>query len=187
MTAFYWIYRGLFPGGDVDDLLHITTHISSSLLCLALHVTLISIFELYICIHPSPPTFDFNFSVVFFSFPFFLRRFCCCNNFFGIEMMNWITLLDCLPSLPRLASPLRFCFVWPGDLEKSLAECIVDSELETECKVVRRLKLILDKEIQEISTMKRNVSRTLQEYASLTRSYEVSSNHNQLKEPHFLK
>lgn len=65
-----------------------------------------------------------------------------------------------------------------GDLEKSLAECIVDSELETESKVVRRLKLILDKEIQEISTLKRNVSRTLQEYASITRNYEVSSNNN---------
>lgn len=61
-----------------------------------------------------------------------------------------------------------------GELEKSIAECIVDSELETECEVVRRLKLILDNEIQEISTLKRNVSRTLQEYASLKRNYEVS-------------
>ena len=70
-----------------------------------------------------------------------------------------------------------FSFHWnfiTGELEKSLAECIVDSELETECEVVRRLKLILDNEIQEISTLKRNVSRTLQEYASLKRNYEVS-------------
>ncbi|XP_075146063.1 rho GTPase activating protein at 92B [Haematobia irritans] len=70
--------------------------------------------------------------------------------------------------------PLHHVLLNSGDLEKSLAECIVDSELETECKVVRRLKLILDKEIQEISTLKRNVSRTLQEYASLTRSYEAA-------------
>lgn len=62
--------------------------------------------SLYLYTSP-PPTFDFNFSVVFFSFPFFLRRFCCCNNFFGIEMMNWITLLDCLlSSSPRFATPL---------------------------------------------------------------------------------
>ncbi|XP_013115029.2 rho GTPase-activating protein 92B [Stomoxys calcitrans] len=70
--------------------------------------------------------------------------------------------------------PLHHVLLNSGELEKSLAECIVDSELETEFKVVKRLKLILDKEIQEISTLKRNVSRTLQEYASLTRSYEAS-------------
>lgn len=58
-----------------------------------------------------------------------------------------------------------------------MAECIIESELETETKVVRRLKNILDKEIQEISTLKRNVSRTLQEYTSLKRSYEVSADH----------
>jgi len=62
-----------------------------------------------------------------------------------------------------------------GELEKTIAECSIESELETETKVVRRLKNILDKEIQEISTLKRNVSRTLQEYTSLKRSHEVSS------------
>lgn len=66
------------------------------------------------------------------------------------------------------------CFPIAGELEKTMAECIIESELETEAKVVRRLKNILDKEIQEISTLKRNVSRTLQEYTSLKRSHEVS-------------
>ncbi|XP_065355103.1 rho GTPase-activating protein 92B [Calliphora vicina] len=70
--------------------------------------------------------------------------------------------------------PLHYVLVNCGELEKSIAECIVDSELETECEVVRRLKLILDNEIQEISTLKRNVSRTLQEYASLKRNYEAA-------------
>ncbi|XP_037807344.1 rho GTPase-activating protein 92B [Lucilia sericata] len=70
--------------------------------------------------------------------------------------------------------PLHHVLVNCGELEKSIAECIVDSELETECEVVRRLKLILDNEIQEISTLKRNVSRTLQEYASLKRNYEAA-------------
>jgi len=67
------------------------------------------------------------------------------------------------------------CFPIAGELEKTMAECIIESELETETKVVRRLKNILDKEIQEISTLKRNVSRTLQEYTSLKRSHEVSA------------
>ncbi|KAH8360006.1 hypothetical protein KR093_010182, partial [Drosophila rubida] len=61
-----------------------------------------------------------------------------------------------------------------GELEKTIAECSIESELETETKVVRRLKNILDKEIQEISTLKRNVSRTLQEYTSLKRSHEAA-------------
>ncbi|KAL9888662.1 rho GTPase activating protein at 92B isoform 1-T1 [Glossina fuscipes fuscipes] len=70
--------------------------------------------------------------------------------------------------------PLHHVLVNCGELEKSIAECIVDSELETETEVVRRLKLILDNEIQEISTLKRNVSRTVQEYTSLKRSYEAA-------------
>lgn len=65
-----------------------------------------------------------------------------------------------------------------GELEKSIAECIVDNELETETEVVRRLKQILDNEIQEISSLKRNVSRTVQEYQSLKRSYEVFTHNN---------
>lgn len=76
-----------------------------ALLCLALHVTLISIFDLYICIHLLLLHLILIYLSSFSSFPFFLRRFCCCNNFFGIEMMNWITLHDCLlSSSPRLAS-----------------------------------------------------------------------------------
>lgn len=74
--------------------------------CLALHVTSISIFDLYICIHLSPPTFDFNFSVVFFSFPFFLRRFCCCNNFFS-ELKWWIELLYTIACCRRRLASLR--------------------------------------------------------------------------------
>uniref|UniRef100_A0A1A9Z3T8 Rho-GAP domain-containing protein n=1 Tax=Glossina pallidipes TaxID=7398 RepID=A0A1A9Z3T8_GLOPL len=70
--------------------------------------------------------------------------------------------------------PLHHVLVNCGELEKSIAECIVDSELETETEVVRRLKLILDNEIQEISALKRNVSRTVQEYTSLKRSYEAA-------------
>ncbi|XP_030374247.1 rho GTPase-activating protein 92B [Scaptodrosophila lebanonensis] len=61
-----------------------------------------------------------------------------------------------------------------GELEKTIAECIIENELETETKVVRRLRHILEKEIQEISISKRNVSRTLQEYTSLKRSYETA-------------
>ncbi|EDV41742.1 uncharacterized protein Dana_GF17627 [Drosophila ananassae] len=70
--------------------------------------------------------------------------------------------------------PLQKVLANCGELEKTMAECIIESELETETKVVRRLKNILDKEIQEISTLKRNVSRTLQEYTSLKRSYEAA-------------
>ncbi|XP_017482431.1 PREDICTED: LOW QUALITY PROTEIN: rho GTPase-activating protein 92B-like [Rhagoletis zephyria] len=70
--------------------------------------------------------------------------------------------------------PLHHVLSNCGELEKSIAECIVDSELETETEVVRRLKQILDNEIQEISSLKRNVSRTVQEYQSLKRSYEAS-------------
>ncbi|XP_011179269.2 rho GTPase-activating protein 92B [Zeugodacus cucurbitae] len=70
--------------------------------------------------------------------------------------------------------PLHHVLSNCGELEKSIAECIVDNELETETEVVRRLKQILDNEIQEISSLKRNVSRTVQEYQSLKRSYEAS-------------
>ncbi|KAH8374890.1 hypothetical protein KR200_008241, partial [Drosophila serrata] len=70
--------------------------------------------------------------------------------------------------------PLQKVLANCGELEKTMAECIIESELETETRVVRRLKNILDKEIQEISTLKRNVSRTLQEYTSLKRSYEAA-------------
>ncbi|XP_022209924.2 rho GTPase-activating protein 92B [Drosophila obscura] len=70
--------------------------------------------------------------------------------------------------------PLQKVLANCGELEKTIAECIIESELETETKVVRRLKNILDKEIQEISTLKRNVSRTLQEYTSLKRSHEAA-------------
>ncbi|XP_033167094.1 rho GTPase-activating protein 92B [Drosophila mauritiana] len=70
--------------------------------------------------------------------------------------------------------PLQKVLANCGELEKTMAECIIESELETEAKVVRRLKNILDKEIQEISTLKRNVSRTLQEYTSLKRSHEAA-------------
>ncbi|XP_017104614.2 rho GTPase-activating protein 92B [Drosophila bipectinata] len=70
--------------------------------------------------------------------------------------------------------PLQKVLANCGELEKTMAECIIESELETETKVVRRLKNILDKEIQEISALKRNVSRTLQEYTSLKRSYEAA-------------
>ncbi|KAH8248112.1 hypothetical protein KR038_001511, partial [Drosophila bunnanda] len=70
--------------------------------------------------------------------------------------------------------PLQKVLANCGELEKTMAECIIESEMETETKVVRRLKNILDKEIQEISTLKRNVSRTLQEYTSLKRSYEAA-------------
>ncbi|XP_044314941.1 rho GTPase-activating protein 92B [Drosophila rhopaloa] len=70
--------------------------------------------------------------------------------------------------------PLQKVLANCGELEKTMAECIIESELETETKVVRRLKNILDKEIQEISTLKRNVSRTLQEYTSLKRSHEAA-------------
>ncbi|EDV94892.1 rho GTPase-activating protein 92B [Drosophila grimshawi] len=75
--------------------------------------------------------------------------------------------------LPR-DMPLQKVLANCGELEKTIAECSIESELETETKVVRRLKNILDKEIQEISTLKRNVSRTLQEYTSLKKSYEAS-------------
>ncbi|KAH8335470.1 hypothetical protein KR074_002763, partial [Drosophila pseudoananassae] len=70
--------------------------------------------------------------------------------------------------------PLQKVLANCGELEKTMAECIIESELETETKVVRRLKNILEKEIQEISALKRNVSRTLQEYTSLKRSYEAA-------------
>lgn len=70
--------------------------------------------------------------------------------------------------------PLHHVLSNCGELEKSIAECIVDNELETETEVVRRLKQILDNEIQEISSLKRNVSRTVQEYQSLKRSYEAA-------------
>ncbi|EDW16067.2 uncharacterized protein Dmoj_GI22435, isoform B [Drosophila mojavensis] len=70
--------------------------------------------------------------------------------------------------------PLHKVLANCAELEKTIAECIIESELETETKVVRRLKNILDKEIQEISTLKRNVSRTLQEYTSLKRSHEAA-------------
>ncbi|XP_050324403.1 rho GTPase-activating protein 92B [Bactrocera neohumeralis] len=70
--------------------------------------------------------------------------------------------------------PLHHVLSNCGELEKSIAECIVDTELETENEVVRRLKQILDNEIQEISSLKRNVSRTVQEYQSLKRSYEAA-------------
>ncbi|ALC47331.1 RhoGAP92B [Drosophila busckii] len=70
--------------------------------------------------------------------------------------------------------PLQKVLANCGELEKTIAECSIESELETETKVVRRLKNILDKEIQEISTLKRNVSRTLQEYTSLKRSHEAA-------------
>ncbi|XP_017143914.1 rho GTPase-activating protein 92B [Drosophila miranda] len=70
--------------------------------------------------------------------------------------------------------PLQKVLANCGELEKTIAECIIESELETETKVVRRLKNILDKELQEISTLKRNVSRTLQEYTSLKRSHEAA-------------
>ncbi|EDW83351.1 RhoGAP92B [Drosophila willistoni] len=75
-----------------------------------------------------------------------------------------------LPKDMPLQKVLNNC----GELEKTIAECIIESELETEAKVVKRLKNILDKEIQEISTLKRNVTRTLQEYTSLKRSYEAA-------------
>uniref|UniRef100_W8BBL4 Rho GTPase-activating protein 92B n=1 Tax=Ceratitis capitata TaxID=7213 RepID=W8BBL4_CERCA len=70
--------------------------------------------------------------------------------------------------------PLHHVLTNCGELEKSIAECIVDNELETETEVVRRLKQILDTEIQVISTTKRTVSRILQDYQSDKRNYEAA-------------
>lgn len=66
-----------------------------------------------------------------------------------------------------------------GELEKNIANHILDYEIQTENDVTKRLKAILDNDIQQISNHKRSVNRFVTEYNSVKKAHENAQRSNE--------
>ncbi|XP_055387688.1 rho GTPase-activating protein 92B-like [Condylostylus longicornis] len=77
-----------------------------------------------------------------------------------------------LPNDLVLCNILKKC----GELEKEIAKNAIDTEIETDEKVAKQLKIILEKDIQDIATHRRAVSRYLNECSSIRKACDNPRN-----------